>query len=81
MDEHGDFKSYHEISFKNLHLYHKNKRVDYISYKMDKVVNYCGNKKRVLGIEDLSFDQEFSYGKKCNRKLCNFKTSALVLLE
>ncbi len=81
MDEYGDFKSYYEISFKNLHSYRKNKRVDYTNYKMDKVVNYCGNKKRGLVIEDLSFDQEFSYGKKRNRKLSNFKTSALVLLE
>jgi len=48
---------------------------------MDKVVNYCINKKKGLVIEDLSFDQEFSYGKKRNRKLSNFKTSALVLLE
>ncbi len=32
-------------------------------------------------IEDLSFKQEFSYGKTRNRKLSNFKTSALNLLE
>jgi len=81
VDEHGDFKSYYEISFKNLHSYRKNKRADYISYKMDKVVNYCVNKKKGLVIEDLSFDQEFSYGNKRNRKLSNFKTSALALLE
>jgi len=37
----GNFKSYHEIKFRNLHSYRKNKRADYISYKMDKVVNYC----------------------------------------
>ncbi|MBY9007649.1 MAG: IS200/IS605 family accessory protein TnpB-related protein, partial [Candidatus Lokiarchaeota archaeon] len=48
---------------------------------MDKVVNYCVNKKKGLIIEDLSFEQEFSYGKKRNRKLSNFKTSALDLLE
>jgi IS605 OrfB family transposase len=55
--------------------------MNFISYKMDKVVNYCVNKKKGLVIEDLSFEQEFSYGKKRNRKLSNFKTSALGLLE
>ena len=81
VDRLGTFKSYHEICFRNLHSYRKPKRADYISYKMDKVVNYCVNKKKGLVIEDLSFDQEFSYGKKRNRKLSNFKTSALDLLE
>ncbi len=81
IDEKGNFKSYHEIKFRNLHSYRKNKSTDYISYKMDKVVNYCVNKRKGLVIEDLSFDQEFSYGKKRNRKLSNFKTSALTLLE
>ncbi|MHA1104153.1 MAG: IS200/IS605 family accessory protein TnpB-related protein [Promethearchaeota archaeon] len=81
VDKEGGFKSYHEIYFRNLHSYRKNKRADYISYKMDKVVNYCINKKKGLIIEDLSFEQEFSYGKKRNRKLSNFKTSALDLLE
>lgn len=32
-------------------------------------------------MENLSFEQEFSYGKKRNRKLSNFKISALDLLE
>ena len=81
VDKYGHFKSYHEIEFGNLHSYRKNKRCDYISYKMDKVVNYCVNKKKGLVIENLSFEQEFSYGKKRNRKLSNFKTSALALLE
>ncbi|MFX1376527.1 MAG: IS200/IS605 family accessory protein TnpB-related protein [Promethearchaeota archaeon] len=81
VDAHGNFKSYHEIFFRNLHFYRKNKRSDYISYKMDKVVNFCINKKKGLVIEDLSFEQEFSYEKKRNRKLSNFKTSALDLLE
>ncbi|MBY9005632.1 MAG: hypothetical protein KGD63_02640, partial [Candidatus Lokiarchaeota archaeon] len=81
VDALGNFKSYHEIHFRNLHLYRKYKRWDYISFKMDKVVNYCVNKKKGLIIEDLSFKQEFSYGKKRNRKLSNFKTSALDLLE
>jgi len=81
VDRHGAFKSYHEIYFRNLHSYRKNKRFDCISYKMDKVVNYCLNRRKGLVIEDLSFDQEFSYGKKRNRKLSNFKSSALDLLE
>ncbi len=81
VDKEGDFKSYHEIFFNNLHTYRKNRRADYISYKMDKVVNYCINKKKGLVIEDLSFNQEFSYSKKRNKKLSNFKTSALELLE
>ncbi len=81
LDEHGNFKSYCEIFFRNLHSYRKSKRADYISYKMDKVVNYCVNKKKGLILEDLSFNQEFSYGKTRNRKLSNFKTSMLDLLE
>jgi IS605 OrfB family transposase len=48
---------------------------------MDKVVNYCVNKRKGLVFEDLSFDQEFSYGKTRNKKLSNLKTSALILLE
>jgi len=48
---------------------------------MESIVNYCINKKKGLIIEDLTFDQEFSYGKKRNRKLSNFKISALDLLE
>ena len=81
VDNHGNFKSFHEIHFRNLHTYRKYKSADYISYKMDKVVNYCINKKKGLVIEDLSFEHEFSYGKKRNRKLSNFKISALDLLE
>ncbi len=81
IDNHGNFKSFHGIRFKNLHSYRKYKRLDYISYKMDKVVNYCINKKKGLVVEDLSFEHEFSYGKKRNRKLSNFKLSALELLE
>ncbi len=81
VDEYGNFESYKEIHFRNLHSYRINKRSDFISYKMDKVVNYCINKKKGLVIEDLSFEQEFSYGKKRNRKLSNFRKSALNLLE
>ncbi|MFX0071714.1 MAG: IS200/IS605 family accessory protein TnpB-related protein [Candidatus Hermodarchaeota archaeon] len=81
VSESGDFKSYHEIYFRNLHTLRKNCRENYISYKMDKIVNYCANKRKGLVIEDLSFDQEFSYGKKRNRKLSNLKISALTLLE
>ena len=77
----GNFKSYHKIQFRNLHSYRKNKRSDYIIYKIDKVVNYCINKKKGLVIENLSFKQDFSYNKKLNRKLSNFKTTALDLLE
>ena len=81
VDNQGNFKSFHEIYFRNLHSYRKNKRADYNSYNMDKIVNYCINKKKGLIIEDLSFEQEFSYSKRRNRKLTNFKTSALDLLE
>ncbi|MFX1366725.1 MAG: IS200/IS605 family accessory protein TnpB-related protein [Promethearchaeota archaeon] len=81
VDIRGNFKSFHEIHFRNLHSYRKYKRTDYINYKMEKVVNYCLNKKKGLVIEDLFFEQEFSYGKKRNRKFNNFKTSALDLLE
>ena len=81
VSKNGDFKNHHEIHFRNLHTLRKNCRENYISFKMDKVVNYCVNKQKGLVIEDLSFDQEFSYGKKRNRKLNNLKTSALTLLE
>jgi len=77
----GKLLSYHSISFENLHSYRKDKRNDYISYKMDKVVNYCLNKGKGIVVEDLQFDQEFSYNKKRNRKLSNLKTAALQLLE
>jgi len=81
VDKKASLKSYQEIKFGNLHLYRKDKRMDYISYKMDKVVNYCINKRKGLIIEDLSFEQNFSYNKKLNRKLSNFKKRALDLLE
>ncbi|KKM60393.1 hypothetical protein LCGC14_1542300, partial [marine sediment metagenome] len=55
VDKEGNFKNYHEIFFRNLHSYRKSKRVDYISYKMDKVVNYCIHKNKGLVIEDLYF--------------------------
>jgi hypothetical protein len=73
VDKHGNLKSYYEIYFRDLHSYRNHKRADYISYKMDKVVNYCINKKKGLVIENLSFEQEFSYGKIRNRKLSSFK--------
>jgi len=81
VDKNGKLLSYHTISFENLNTYRKNKRMDYISYKMDKVVNYCINKGKGIVIEDLQLDQEFSYNKKRNRKLNNFKTTSLKLLE
>ncbi|MFX0069531.1 MAG: hypothetical protein ACFFAO_00355 [Candidatus Hermodarchaeota archaeon] len=77
----GDFKSYHEINFRNLHTFRKNARMNYISFKMDKVINYCIHKKKGLVIEDLSINQDFSYNKKSNRKISNFRTTALTLLE
>ncbi|TFG18768.1 MAG: hypothetical protein EU529_17085 [Promethearchaeota archaeon] len=81
IDKDGNLKSYHKISFRNLHTLRKDSRKNYISYKMDKVINYCINKKKGLVIEDLSFHQEFSYNKKRNRKLSNLKITALDLLE
>ena len=81
IDKNGTLLSSHSISFSNLHTYQKDKREDYISYKMDKVVNYCINKGKGIVVEDLQFDQEFSYNKKRNRKLSNLKTTALQLLE
>ncbi|TFG21154.1 MAG: hypothetical protein EU529_13905 [Promethearchaeota archaeon] len=81
IDKKGNLKSYHEISFRNLHTLRKNARENYISYKMEKVIDYCINKNKGLVIEDLAFDQEFSYNKKHNRKLSNLKTTALDLLE
>jgi IS605 OrfB family transposase len=81
VDTHGKLLSYHSISFKNLHNYRTDKRNDYISYKMDKIVNYCINKGKGIVVEDLQFEQEFSYNTKRNRKLSNMKTTALQLLE
>ncbi len=81
VDKNGKLLSYHSISFGNLHTYRKDKRKDYISYKMDKVVNYCINKGKGIVVEDLQFDQEFSYNTKRNRKISNLKTTALQLLE
>ncbi len=80
-DKFGNLLSYQTIKFRNLHYYRKNKQVDYASFKLDKIVNYCLTKQKGLVIEDLVFDQSFSYSKKSNRKLSNFRTSALELLE
>ncbi|WP_287582178.1 IS200/IS605 family accessory protein TnpB-related protein, partial [Candidatus Borrarchaeum sp.] len=81
VDRNGELLSYHSISFGNLHTYGTDKRQDYISYKMDKVVNYCINKGKGIVVEDLQFEQEFSYNTTRNRKLSNMKTTALQLLE
>ena len=81
VNQHGTLLSYHNILFGNLHTYRTNKRNDYISYKMDKVVNYCINKGKGIVVEDLQFEQAFSYNKKRNRKLNDLKTTALELLE
>jgi IS605 OrfB family transposase len=77
----GNLIAYHKISFGNLNTYRKNKRNNYISYKMRKIVNYCVNNGKGIVVEDLQFNQEFSYNKKRNRKLSNLKTTALQLLE
>ncbi len=81
VDNNGELLSYHSISFDNLHTYRTDKCNDYISYKMDNIVNYCINKGKGIVVEDLQFDQEFSYNTKRNRKLSNIKTTALPLLE
>jgi len=81
INKNGDLKSYREIMFRNLHTLRKNSRVNYISYKIDKVINYCINNNKGLVIEDLSLDLEFSYNKVFNRKLSNFRITALDLLE
>ena len=81
VDKNGNILSYHKIAFRNLYTYRKDKRSDYISYKMDKVVNYCINEGKGIVVEDLQLEQEFSYNKKRNRKLSNMKTTALKLLE
>ncbi|MFX1465372.1 MAG: IS200/IS605 family accessory protein TnpB-related protein [Promethearchaeota archaeon] len=81
VDKNGKLLSYHSISFENLHSYRTDKHNDYISYKMNKIVNYCINKGKGIVVEDLQFDQEFSYNTKRNRKLSKLKTTALQLLE
>ncbi|MFX1466786.1 MAG: hypothetical protein ACFFA5_09970 [Promethearchaeota archaeon] len=81
VDQHGKLLFYHSISFGNLHSYRTDKRNDYISYKMDKVINYCTNKGKGIVVEDLQLDHEFSYNITRNRKLSNMKTTALQLLE
>ncbi len=81
IDKEGKFLSYQQIPFRNLHSYRKGRRDDYASFKMEKVINYCLNKRKGLIMEDLSFDQSFSYNKKRNRKVTQLKTSMLPLLE
>ena len=81
IDQDGNFQSYQIIPFRNLHTYRQGRRDNYASFKLDKVINYCLNKGKGLIIEDLSFDQSFSYNKKWNRKVTQLKTSMLPLLE
>jgi IS605 OrfB family transposase len=81
IDGAGNFLSYQQIPLRNLHSYRKGRRDDYASFKLDKVIHYCINKGKGLVIEDLSFDQSFSYNKKRNRKLNQLKTSMLTMLE
>ena len=81
IDKDGNFLSYQQIPFRNLHSYRKGRRDDYASFKLDKVINYCLNTGKGLVLEDLAFEQSFSYNKKRNRKLTQLKTSMLPLLE
>ncbi|NVM53052.1 MAG: IS200/IS605 family element transposase accessory protein TnpB [Candidatus Helarchaeota archaeon] len=81
MDRDGRLLSYQSIRLRNLHSYRKGRRDDYASFKLGKVINYCLNKGKGLIIEDLSFEQSFSYNKKRNRKITQLKTSMLPLLE
>jgi IS605 OrfB family transposase len=81
VDRYGNFLSYQQIPFKNIHSYRKGRRDDYASFKLDKVINYCTNKEKGLIIEDLSFNHSYFYSKKRNRKVNQFKTSMLPLLE
>ena len=81
IDNAGNFLSYQKIPFRNLHSYRKGRRGAYASFKLDKGINYCLTKGKGLVVEDLSFAPTFSYNKKHNRKLNQFKTSMLTLLE
>ena len=80
VDKNGTFKSYCKISFRNLHTLRKHSKENYISYKLNKVINYCMNKNKGVVIEDLSLDSKFSYNKMLNRKLSDFRSTALDLL-
>jgi len=77
----GHLVSYHKITYGNLQTYRRNRRDDYASYKADKILNVCLNKRKPIVIEDLAFEQAFSYNRKLNRKLSNFRKSMLDLLE
>jgi len=81
IDKAGNFLSYQQIPFRNLHSYRKGRRDDYANFKLDKVIQYCLNKGKGLILEDLTFAQSFSYNTKRNYKLTQFKTSMLPLLE
>jgi len=81
VDKNGTLKSYRTISLRNLHTLRKHSRENYISYKLDKIINYCINKNKGIVIEELSLDSKFSYNTALNRKLSNFRRTALDLLE
>jgi IS605 OrfB family transposase len=81
IDRHGKLVSYLQIPLRNLYSYRKTQRSNYISFKLDKVLNYCMNKRKGIVLEDLSFKQSFSYNKNLNRKLAIFQTTALDLLK
>jgi IS605 OrfB family transposase len=81
IDCNGNLLSYLKISLRNLYSYRTMQRANYISFKLDKILNFCRNKRKGIVIEGLSFKQSFSYNKNLNRKLANFKTTALELLK
>jgi len=81
VDRNGHLRSYQKVTYGNLHTYRTNKRNDYTSYKADKILNVCINKRKPIVIEDLAFEQFFSYNKNLNRKMSNFKKNLLDILE
>ena len=81
VDRNGKLVSSLKIPMRNFYSYRNAQRANYISFKLDKVLNYCMNKRKGIVLEDLSFKQSFSYNKNLNRKLANFKTTALDLLK
>jgi IS605 OrfB family transposase len=81
VDQTGHLLSYQTIRLRNLYSLRRNQGANYLSFKLDKVLNYCVNKGKGLILEDLSFAQYFSYNKSLNRKLNHFKTSALKLIK
>jgi IS605 OrfB family transposase len=81
VDQTGRLLSYQTVRLRNLYSLRRNQGANYLSFKLDKILNYCVHKGKGLVLEDLSFSQYFSYNKSLNRKLNQFKTSALELLK